>query len=166
MAKATTNYKPKSASDITLVPTLTDFFTSWPSGWKGALTRQWLLFFQSLQTWARPQTFWRTAGLVDLTAGADIAQWVPAQAPGTALRVDLVLRKPITSNLVVTIKQNGTPLITCTVDAQVVPGKVLTYTQFLTSGAIAQGDVFSWAISSSDGTTDPNGVATLTLLWR
>jgi hypothetical protein len=36
--KLATNYSPSSATDITAVPTTTDFFGSWPSGWTGALT--------------------------------------------------------------------------------------------------------------------------------
>ncbi len=164
--KSATNYTPKSASDITQVPVQTDFFTSWPSGWTGALTSQWILFFQQLVQLSNPDLLWARLVLFNLAAGADIAPHVTAEASGTAQQVTAVLRKAISADLVVTINQNGAPLITCTVNQTTKPDAVLTYSTFLTAGAIAANDVFSFAIVSSDGSTDTNGVATFLLTWQ
>ena len=163
MGKAASNYTPGSATDITAVPVQTDWFSSWPTGWTGQISATWLLFLQRL---ANPEIFWRTLILNNLAAGADIAPHVTAQASGTAQQVTAVLRKAITADLVVTINLNHAPLITCTVNQTTKPGVELTYTNFLTSGAIAKGDVFSWSIVASDGSTDINGVVAFTPMWQ
>jgi hypothetical protein len=48
MGKALTNYSPKPATDIATVPFQTEFFDTWPAGWQGAISSQWLLFFEGL----------------------------------------------------------------------------------------------------------------------
>lgn len=166
LGKAATNYTPSSASDVTAVPVQTDFFSSWPSGWSGQITATWLLFFQQLAQAANPDLLWARLVLFNLAAGADIAPHVTAQASGTAQQVTAVLRKAISANLVVTVNQNGAPLITCTVNQTTKPDTVLTYSTFLTAGAIAANDVFSFAVVSSDGSTDTNGVASFCLTWQ
>src|ERR1035438_2780277 len=91
MGKASSNYSPSTATDITPVPQNTDLFTSWPSGWNGALTPTWILFFQSLQ--GQGEIWSRTLLLKNTAVGNDIADWVIAQEPGTAFQVTGVLRK-------------------------------------------------------------------------
>ncbi len=164
--KSATNYSAKPATDLTPVPVQTAFFDTWPSGWTGALTSQWILFFQGLAKQGVGEVFWRTLLLKNTAVANDIADWVIAQEPGTAFQVTGVLRKAITANLVVRINVNQAPFITCTINQTTKPGAALTWTSFATNGVLAQGDVFSWDVLASDGSSDVAGIASFTVLWQ
>jgi hypothetical protein len=165
--KLVTNYSPSSATDITAVPVQTAFFTSWPSGWTGALTSQWILFFQSLakQGAGSGNEIYRARLLLNNTAaGNDIAPWITVDEASRAFQVNGVLRRTIAANLVVRINKNQAPFIVCTFNSTVQPGTMLTWTAFASNTALAAGDVFSFDVLASDGSSDPNGVASLSIL--
>jgi hypothetical protein len=164
--KSATNYSAKPATDLTPVPVQTDFFDTWPKDWKGALTSQWILFFSQLQKQGTGEVFPRTLLLKNTATGNDIADWVIAQKPGTAFQVTGVLRKAITANLVVRINVNRAPFIVCTINQTTQPGTPLTWTSFATNGVLAAGDVFSWDVLASDGSSDAAGIASFTVLWQ
>ena len=81
-----------------------------------------------------------------------------------AFQVNGVMRRTIAANLVVRVNRNRAPFIVCTFNSTVQPGTMLTWTAFSTNTALAAGDVFSFDVLASDGSSDPNGVASLSLL--
>lgn len=157
---------PVPAPTLPVVPVRTTFFqgqTFTP------LTSVWIAFFEALiqpRSSSTPELYWRGVCLQNLAVGDNIAPVLPAQAPGTCFQVQGVLRKAITQNLVVRINQNGAPLITCTLNAAAKPLTTYTWTAFATNGVLAEGDALSYDIAASDGSQDPDGVATFTLFWQ
>ena len=107
----------------------------------------------------------RTLLVKDATVGNDIADHVTAYAGGNATRLVGVLRKVITADLVVRVKKNGTEFVTITVPAATAVDEPVEQTTFADGSAVADGDVFSWDITSSDGQKDAAGVASFTLEW-
>jgi hypothetical protein len=68
--------------------------------------------------------------------------------------------------LQVRINQNGNPLIVCSLNPAASVLTPYTWTSFATNGVIAAGDVFTFDVLASDGSSDPNGVAAFTLQWQ
>ena len=144
------------------------------------LTRTWYIFFQQLARRIRLNSdsikeieapapgagpFVRTLVLKDTTVGDDIADHVPAYKAGTAARVVGVLRKPVTADLKVRIKKNGSIFVLITIAAST-PVDTPVEQIFFTGGtAIADKDVFSFDVTASDGSKDIAGIATFTLEW-
>jgi hypothetical protein len=131
------------------------------------LSAVWVAFYEDLiPSAATSQAYGRTLDLNNCTVGNNIAPCLTAQASGTAFEVSGVLRKAITANLVVRINVNQNPFITCTVNAVAKPFTALTWTSFSTDGTLAKGDIFSFDVLASDGSIDPNGIASFTVQWR
>lgn len=108
----------------------------------------------------------RTVDLHNLAVGNDIAPRVTVFATGTARRFTGVLRTAISADLTVRVKRNGTAIITMTIPLATAVGVVVESTSFVsTPEPLADGDVISWDITASDGSANPNGVATCTLEW-
>lgn len=108
----------------------------------------------------------RTLLLKDTTPGDNIADHVTAYMAGTARRIVGVLRKAITSDLVVRVNRNGNALVTITIPlATAIDTPVEVTTFVLAEKAIADGDVFSFDVVDADGLRDKAGVAAFTLEW-
>lgn len=149
------------------VPIQTPMFDS-----NGLLTRTWIIFFERLGARVEEAgpgpgggVFQRTLLLKDTTVGNDIADHVTVYEPGTATQMVGVLRKEITSALAVRVNKNGTPLITMGIPAATTVDTPVTSAAF-TSTAMAEGDVLTWDVTASDGSTDAAGVASFTLEWK
>lgn len=138
----------------------------------GLLTRTWIIFFERLgRTWdeekEEPGTgggglFHRTLLLKDTATGSDVADHVTAYGTGTAHRVVGVLRKAIDSDLTVRVNLNGGMLAEITIPAATAINTPIVVT---TTADITDGDVFSWDVVASDGSTDKAGVAAFTVDW-
>ena len=148
--------------DIPAVPLRTPMFDD-----QGNLTRTWIIFFERLgmKTTATSGPYIRTLVLKDLTIGNDIADHVPIFVAGSAIRVIGVLRKTISTDLVVRIKLDGAELVTATIPSTTAVDTPLEFTAFL-SAALGDLAVLSWDITGSDEQTDAKGVATFTLQWQ
>jgi hypothetical protein len=108
----------------------------------------------------------RTLLLKDTTVGDNIADHVTAYMSGTAQRIVGVLRKAITSDLVVRVNRNSNELVTITIPlATAIDTPVEVTTFVLAEKTIADGDVFSFDVVDSDGLRDKAGVAAFTLEW-
>jgi len=130
------------------------------------LNRTWWLFFEKLaRAAAAGGPYVRTLLLKDTTVGSDIADHVPIYVAGTAVRIIGVLRKAITADLSVRVKLNGTALTTLTIP-HATPVDTPVVGTSPTPPALADLAVLSWDVTASDGSTDPAGVASITLQWQ
>ena len=107
--------------------------------------------------------------LKDLTVGNDIAPHAIVYHAGTVTRGLAVLRKVIMTDLTVRILQNGVEIVTTTIPSSTSPNTVLDFAVATGSPAVgavfADKDVLSADILESDGQTDKNGIATITIEW-
>jgi hypothetical protein len=182
--KSKSNYNPTTATTIKFVPQLTDFFDSWPAAngpdgksWKGKLTRTWIRFFEQQQAAAAGQVCLRTLIVYNTATGVNNAPDVPIYQAGTGLYLIAVLRTAISADLVVNINLNGTAIATVTIPSAtpVYPAAgCVIFAQFLASGQAFNfnptgtpptADLLGASVTSSDGSSDPNGVATITVMW-
>jgi hypothetical protein len=150
--KSLTNYEPATATPIDLVPVQTDLFATWPTGWKGQLTRTWIYFFENLR-----QTFAPTPPVIGFSintgaTGTDVALIYAAARSGTFnVCVVVVKESDATIPLTFTINQNGTPIFATsnTVAAAVAGFTSYQFTNFTTTPlTVAEYDLFSIDISS------------------
>lgn len=148
---------------------------------RGNLTRTWIIFFERLgkveqkdieppiEPGGAAGPWQRTLLIKDATVGVDIADHVTVYQPGVATKVTTVLRKVITTNLQVRINKNAIALITITIPSSTSVDVPIDFTAFATTPAgiksLAENDVLSWDIITSDGQRDRNGVASVTLEW-
>lgn len=131
----------------------------------GTLSRPWQDYFNSLRTAATAAVpFIRTLLLYSTTVDSDIAPWLVAQGSGQVVFIAAVLRKDIAADLSININLNGQPFVSMTIPAATDPGAVLTETP-PDPLVITLGDWFSFDVTASDGSSDPNGVASFTILW-
>lgn len=105
----------------------------------------------------------RTLLIKNTAVGIDIADHVPVQADGTPVQVVGVLRKAISIDLTIVIKLNGATLITCNIPSATAIDTPVFFASFASS--LAKNDILSAAITSSDGSQDPDGIASFTLEW-
>lgn len=105
--------------------------------------------------------FWRTLLLYDLTVGDDIAPQVPVQSPGKGIRILSELRKSISADLVVVIHK-ATDSWTITIPSSTTVGTVSTT---VITEEFADKEIFSADITSSDSSSDVDGVASFTIQW-
>lgn len=138
------------------------------------LSRTWMIFFERLRSIegesttpgeAGPDLIWRTLLLKDTTVGDDVADHVTAQATGTALRFEGVLRVPIIGTLAVRVRRNGTLFCVLSIPATTDVDNVVSIDSF-SAPLITVGDIFAWDVTASDGSVDPAGVASFTLYWE
>jgi hypothetical protein len=150
--KSLTNYDPSSATPINLVPVTTDLFSSWPSGWKGQLTRGWILFFESLLKKFAPTPPVIGFSINTGATGTDVALIYAAARSGSFnVCVVVVKESDATIPLTFTINQNGTPIFATsnTVAAAVAGFTSYQFTNFTTTPlTVAEYDLFSIDISS------------------
>ena len=157
------------------VPHETPMYEVTPEG-RQVLSRTWMIFFERLGRVestttttppgeAGPDLIWRTLLLKDTTVGDDIADHVTAQATGTAIRFEGVLRIPIIASLSVRIQKNAVLFVTLGIPAAT-PVDTVVSTDTFGDPNIGEGDVFSWDVTSSDGSVDSAGVASFTLYWE
>ena len=109
--------------------------------------------------------FVRTLLVKNTLVGDDIADRVTAYATGTAQRIVGVLRKAITADLTVRVNKNGSSFVVATIPAATPVSTPVPQTTFVGPADVADGDVFSWDITASDGSKDEAGVASFTLEW-
>lgn len=121
-------------------------------------------FTKVQQAPAATPVYIRTLLVKDTTVGDDVADHVVIYAPGTAQRVMGQLRKAITQDLVVRANIAGSPLIYMRIPAATLVGSILTTSGFFFTGLLDL-QVVTWDIISSDGSSDPGGVASFTLQW-
>jgi hypothetical protein len=132
------------------------------------LNRTWWLFFEKLAKAKGGKgggPYVRTLLLKNTAVGNDIADRVPIWQAGTGVRVIGVLRDLITSDLTVRVNMNGTPLTTLTIPHGTAKGTPVLGTAFTPPG-VTDLAVLSWDVTASDGSTDPNGVASFTVQWQ
>lgn len=115
---------------------------------------------------ASSQLFWRTLLLKNTAVGDDVADHVDAQTDGTAVKFVGLLRKTITEDLKVRVKKQGVAFCTLTIPIATPVDTLVQTTAFTPTGAVTEGDVFSWDVTGSDGQIDAAGVATFTLYMR
>jgi len=150
--KSLTNYDPATATPISFVPVQTDWFDSWPSGWKGQISRTWVLFLEGLK-----KTFAPTPPVIGFSintgaTGTDVALIYAAARSGTFnVCVVVVKESDATIPLTFTINQNGTPIFATsnTVAAAVAGFTSYQFTNFTSTPlTVAEYDLFSIDISS------------------
>ncbi len=110
-----------------------------------------------------PQMFWRVIDINDSTAGNNIAPNLTVQGTGRGIKIAGVLRTAISADLVVRVNVADVELGTLTIPAatpirQKVEVSIATKT-------LVEGTIVTWDIISSDGTTDINSVASITVEW-
>lgn len=112
----------------------------------------------------------RTLLLKDTTVGNDIADHVVVYGPGgpyTAQNVWGVLRKTITSDLTVRINATfggtTTSLGTFTIPHTLAVNVAVVYTL---SATLQHLTALSWDVTASDGSSDPDGIASFTISWE
>jgi hypothetical protein len=131
----------------------------------------WAIWFE--QIWKRivalgtdGGVFWRTLLVKDSTVGVNIADELVAQGTGNAAKVVAVLRQPITAALVIAINLDGVILTTMTIPASTAVNTLVEQPFLPAPGpTITAGQILSWDILASDGSTDIDGVASFTLIW-
>jgi hypothetical protein len=113
----------------------------------------------------------RTLLLKNLTVGNNIADNITVYAAGVVQNMTGVLRLAIVSNLTVRINYIvagvSNVLITATIPSTTAVDTVLTFTAFTptTPFTLPLDAVLTADITASDGSSDPDGVASFTLLW-
>jgi hypothetical protein len=109
----------------------------------------------------------RTLVIANTATGVSIANPVTVYAVNTGIpqQLAVVLRKGIIAPLEVRVNQNGSPLVLITVPYTTAVNTPVTNTTFLQTPMVV-GAVITWDILASDGSSDPNGIATATLNWH
>lgn len=112
-----------------------------------------------------------TFDLNDTTVNTDVTPHVPVRFPGNALELTGVVKKDITADLVCNVKQTTssgtTTLGSITIPAHTLLNKTISVTSFTNKPQkLAVGDILSIDITASDGSSDPDGVATVVLRWE
>ena len=106
----------------------------------------------------------RTLLVYTTATGNDIAPRLVAQSAGQVAVITAVLRKAISADLVIRINLDGAAFATMTIPLATAVGVALFQTPSPTL-LVAAGQVFSWDITASDGSSDPGGVASFTIQW-
>lgn len=150
--KASSNYNPATATPVLFVPQLSDFFTTWPSGWAGKLTRTWILFFSQIAANTSPVIgFW----MPGVAPGTNVGPMLASARQGNTSMVAVVIKaSDASTNLSFDILQNGTSIFqTPPVVAAGTPGGTLIVITNLTSTplAVSQNDIFSFNILTGSG---------------
>ncbi len=110
-----------------------------------------------------PQLFFRTIDVNDTAIGNNIAPNVTVMGTGPGTKIVGVLRKTITSDLVVRVNCGGSELGTLTIpSATAVKTPVSTP---IKTKKLVENQVLTFDITGSDGSKDRNGVATITVEW-
>ena len=143
------------------------------------LTRTWIIFFERLTkmsveasggTMGGGGPYIRTLLLKDTTVLHNVADHVPIFVAGTAARLIGVLRITIMADLKVqvNIEPGHIPLGSITIPSATGIDQPITTDAFTTADVAKLGDlaVLSWDVIASDGSADPNGVASITLQWE
>ena len=115
---------------------------------------------------------WRTLLIRNTAVGNDIADHLTCMGPSANHTVTLVrgvLRKTITADLSVRINST-TAGVTSVVGIFTIPATTPTdtpvdYTSGFTTSSLPDASSFSWDITASDGSTDPAGIASFTIIW-
>lgn len=110
-----------------------------------------------------PQMFWRTIDINNTGAGINIAPNLTVQGTGKGIKIAGVLRQTISADLVVRVNCAGLELGTLTIPAAT-PVKTKVETSIATK-QLVEGTIITWDIVSSDGSTDINSVASITVEW-
>lgn len=152
------------------VPIQTPMFDS-----QGLLTRTWIIFFERLGNWFElsgggPGPFVRVLLLKDLTVMDDCAEhqyiFLPsASEMGTGRRIVGVLKETITADLVVRFRNvtEGADIATVTIPAATAVDEPVETD--ISDQTFHDQDVIAADITASDGSTNPQGIAALTLEW-
>jgi hypothetical protein len=110
-----------------------------------------------------PQMYWRTIDINDTTVGNNIAPNLTNQGTGRGIKITGVLRKAISSDLVVRVNSGEAVLGTLTIPhATPIKTKVETA---ITDQNLVSGATMTWDITAGDSQQDKNGVATITVQW-
>jgi hypothetical protein len=165
-------------TNIPAVPLRTPMFQD---GSGDNLTRTWIIFFEQLrlgQTLTEKPggggPYLRTLDLKNTAIGNNIADATIAHgqisgSPTTCLLVAGVLRKAITSDL--TVRLNLTAAgVTSVVGTFTIPHATavntpVSFTTFTTK-VFPDLAVLTWDVTASDGSTDPDGVATFSVWYQ
>jgi hypothetical protein len=149
LGKVKTNYNPSSATPVLFVPQLSDFFTDWPAGWTGKLTRTWILFFSRLVqafTTTPIVGFWVPSGV----AGVNVGPMLPSGRAGDTSQVAVVVKtSDALVNLSFDILQNGASIFQQppVIPAATLAGALLVVTNLASTPlTVAQNDVFSISV--------------------
>jgi hypothetical protein len=110
-----------------------------------------------------PQAFWRVFDIHNTATGTNVGPVLTVQEGGAGIKITAVLRTAITADLVVRVNANAVELGTITVPlATPVNTEVAISIQ---TKRLVKGQPITWDIVASDGSFNPNGVATVTVLW-
>lgn len=112
---------------------------------------------------------WRTLDLNDTTVGNNIAHPTVVHPGGTVMLVAGVLRKAITSALTIRINIS-TPTTSNAIGSFTIPANQplntpAIFTTF-TMSQLTDQTTLTWDVVASDGSSDADGVASMTLWWQ
>jgi hypothetical protein len=115
-------------------------------------------------------TYLRTLLIRNTAVADDVADHVTVYASGTGAEIEAVLRKPITSDLVVRINKNGVELLTVTIDHLTVGIDDPQYFPILIGSPpilapFVKGEILTVDVLDSDGSSDAEGVCSFTIIW-
>ena len=108
-----------------------------------------------------------TFDLNDTAVGVDVCPPVAVRRAGIAVEMAIVAKRNLPTDLTVLCKKNGTSIGTITLPAHTAAYTVVTNPTFaMDSPVVALGEVWTVDITSSDGSADAKGVATVAIKWR
>ncbi len=110
-----------------------------------------------------PQAFWRVFDIHNTSTGTNVGPVLTAQSTGPGIRIIGVLRNAISSDLVVVVNVGGEVLETITIPTATPIDTEVSVS--IKTKKLIKGQAITWDITDSDGSFDPNGVATITVLW-
>jgi hypothetical protein len=179
-------YKSPQWTDILSVPVRTPMFTgNWATNVQtdnglvpfstilGLVSQTWIIFWQSLKNAGGGSSsggvFHRTLDLKDTTIRDNAADDVVVYEPGTAQFVVATLRDAIAADLTVNLNlwiAGVSNLVgTFTIPKTTPVHTALQFSSFSTT-VFPNLSVLTWDVTASDGSIDPGGVASFTVVWQ
>jgi hypothetical protein len=104
--------------------------------------------------------FW----LNNISVGSDVCPHLRAGAAGTLSKVTVILRRTITLTFSMTLMLDGNVACTINVPSTTAVDSIVAVTVFSYSTVVAD-SIFKLAITASDSSVDPQGVATVQIFW-
>jgi hypothetical protein len=125
-------------------------------------------FLKANGSWAAPSSgssggnrgFW----LNNISVGGDVCPHLRAGSSGTLAKVTVILRRLITATLTMTLYLDGVAACTVNVPSATAIDAIVAVTSF-TASTVTADSIFKLAITASDSSVDPQGVATLQIFW-
>jgi hypothetical protein len=127
-------------------------------------------FIDGTGAWSVPSSGRGSSGgkggfsLTNLSVSSDAAPHLRAGSSGTLDKVTVVLRRLVTTTLTMTLYLDGVAACTINVPSSTAVDSIVAVTSF-SSSTVTDDSIFKLAITASDSSVDPQGVATVQMFW-